>query len=190
MIGGTSETDIRRVNPDELDFGSSTRIPLVPLDLCEQRIEARFAIQTIAPTQTANIRWRLYEDGRLVANGEIENVPTGTTVFQIPQDIRVPVGDVNVVRPFLRARPCPPGTEDRLGDDGLGPPPDGPNRRKNVDYLFMASTYLDQGGVEIEDPSPAAIRFTVYIGEDGSGVGRGAEDLLRVEQPIKSFTRE
>jgi len=75
----------------ETQFGSSTRIPLLPLDACGERIEAAFTITPgMADTSDLNTlfaEWELFEDSRQVAAGRIRFSGGGPVKLYIPDTL-------------------------------------------------------------------------------------------------------
>ena len=121
----------------EIDYGSSTRIPLPPEG--NQRIEAAFDITMITPDiygpNDVQAQWELYEDQRLLDQGTIPSTDFYTVRLVIPYD------------------------SDRILMLG-----DNKNRQRDVEYRFVARTQIRNDG--ISDTTPASVQFTVYASED------------------------
>ncbi len=182
---------VRRCSLDELNFGSSTRVPLTPLEPCLQRVEAQFTVNPGANAPSIpggwKVCWQLHEDNRLVAQGVKAYANLGNSlpeaVITIPSDL---IDDPTlVVADFLNKSPRNCGcTGDRLGDDGAADANqscDGQkHRRREVLYRFTARTVAtDCQGTQPEDVTPATFSFSVYTTE-----------AFKDEQPVKVFTRE
>lgn len=179
--------ELRERDPGEIDYGSSTRIPLPPPDACNQRIEAAFEIAMTAPdTYSLNqiqVAWQLFEDQREVASGIISSPTSRIVRLVIPEDLLNPQTnnlyniDVVSLANFLNCPPppCACPRPDRLGDDGDPNAEPVPYRARDVEYRFVAKTQTLDG---ISDSTPASIQFTVYASEDPGD-----------EQPVKETTR-
>ncbi len=91
-----NDESLRTRSQGETSFGSATRIPLVPADVCDQRIEAEFTItpglsdSVLAAVannpQALYAQWELYEDSRLVASGRVEFKNMQAKLY-VPSDI-------------------------------------------------------------------------------------------------------
>ncbi|MBX3180252.1 MAG: hypothetical protein KF886_23120 [Candidatus Hydrogenedentes bacterium] len=177
--GGTIGNRTR--DAGEQGLGSLARIPLPPAETCE-RVEAGFSIRMtlpdVVPTAAARgVAFELYEDGRLVASGQIPGGPNLTLVA--PYDLLANPGFI--VAPFLNNSECFPGVNDRLGDDGpIGLEP--PARQRDVKYTALFSSFYEESpGNAVFDRTPATVEFTVTSGRE-----RGEKD----DQPIKSFVKD
>lgn len=178
----------RQRDPGERGLGSLARIPLpasaAPGDcMIDERVEAGFSIRmtlpdVLPPGATFGVLFELYEDGRLVGQGEIPGGPNLTLVA--PYDLLANPGFI--VAPFLNNSECFPGINDRLGDDGpFGLEP--PARQRDVKYTALFSSFYREVpmGPRIADRTPATVEFTVTAGRE-----RGEKD----DQPIKSFVKD
>lgn len=204
-------------DPGERDFGTSTRIPIVPAENCDDRIEAEFIITMehagdLDPRQLL-AWWEFYEDNRKVAEG-LTWYREGSSVvkLRIPHDIVMLGGQLYTAREneegyltglreggadFLNNSPgrcgCVP---DRLGDDGavygVDPPcpgdaPDQRFRRRDTHYTFSVRTAY-YDRPEIFNPNV----LPLYVDDTPASVRFTVfvPGDLRDEQPIKVYTRE
>ncbi len=209
--------NILSVDPGERDFGASTRIPLVPAENCNERIEAEF---TIAMEHAGDLDprqilawWELYEDNRKVAEGLTWHSDGRNVVkLRIPHDILMLEGRLYTPlknledyftglraggADFLNRTPGRCGCkQDRLGDDGgvygVDPPcpgdaPDQRFRRRDVHYLFNVRAAY-YDRPDIFNPDVVPL----YADQTPASVQFTVfvPGDLRDEQPIKVYMRE
>jgi hypothetical protein len=196
----TNDGNLRQVEPgaSEVNFGNAKRVPILPEDNCDQRIEVQFLVNADFPvpseaTALSGVEWALYEDSRLVANGNMRLSDLGTTPLTFPTDL-FEGGQGNVfvpltiqrdglatavsTRAFLNDAPSDCGNfADRFGDDG-----DTPRfRRREVEYTFVAYATAEVGSPNApRDQTPATVQFSVYV-DDDAGPGT---------TPVKVFTNQ
>ncbi len=209
--------ELLRIDPGERDFGASTRIPIVPAENCDERIEAEFTIAMeyagdLDPRQLL-AWWELYEDNRKVAEG-LTWYREGSNVvkLRIPHDILMLGGQLYTAREneegyltglreggadFLNQSPARCGcVPDRLGDDGAvygvdpscpGDAPDQRFRRRDVHYLFNVRAAY-YDRPDIFNPNVVPL----YADQTPASVQFTVfvPGDLRDEQPIKVYTRE
>lgn len=210
--------DILRLDPGERNFGSSTRIPIVPPERCDVRIEAEFTFTMEHAGELAGligpgVVWEFYEDNRLVAEGYSQSASAGSVVrLRIPNDILVASaqpGQTRAIPPndpqdyvimytpgiaFLNRSPgrceC---VQDRLGDDGgvYGVDNDGCPGDNDGRFRRRDVTYLLSARTAYFDTSGAAFTM-VYADPTPASVQFTVfvPGELRDEQPIKVYTRE
>lgn len=205
-LSGSDIGEIRRVEtfiPGERDFGSSTRVPLPPVDDCGAgiftRLEAQFSLtasSTVKACAERLIRWQLTEDGRIVGGGLLRVYEAGnySGVVQIPQDLIQPLTTADAedlygfpfamsldpIQELLQDSPCPSALfQDRMGDDGIE---DLGKRRRAIKYVFSAAT-LAEINCDDTDPaesSPVTFQFVVTPSDEFDDRGD--------EQPTKVFS--
>jgi hypothetical protein len=201
----------REPNPaisGERDFGSSTRIPLPPLDTCQgqgtpayRRVEAQF--QLTAESNTTNeplriIEWQFLQEGRLIASGSMTVYRDYgyRGIIQIPEDlirggieastaldeygIEFTIAVDSTPISFLQPSPCPEVAN--VLQDRLGDEgPGGVSRRRNITYTFRAATeYVDQTVTPpIPYPDETPATFQFTV--------TTGDEFETGEQPIKIF---
>lgn len=82
FLNRTDRSDVSRlwaVDPDETTYGVGPNVPLTPLTACGQRLEAEITVDVSVPDNLpgnvlpgqVSVEFQLYEDGRLVALGNL-----------------------------------------------------------------------------------------------------------------------
>ncbi len=191
------------------NFGSMARVPLPSLPEAQAgvyvgatvTIMARYPGQMSSGTGSVQVKWMLYEEGALVAQGHV--VPNaGGSSFDLPQALLNPGNYANLVLYGPQTNPAgpdpqaflhigPDGVKNRLGDEGI-PPPKGTARQREIHYMLVAQTVATvPAGVDssnniiyqsITDPTPASVEFSVYV--------RDAFEKVREEQPVRIYERK
>ena len=150
------------------------------------------------------VEWKLYEEGSLVAQGNVIpqqlNQPMEFALLDVLRNpyagnrvsVTFPTCTVDLVPvvnwgAFLRIGPD--NVKNRMGDEAS---PAGVGRKRELRYTLVAQTVaatqvlnpssgLPEPGVPIVDPTPATVEFSIYV--------REMLDKVREEQPVRIYER-